>query len=59
MLAGVAIKPGTKVDVLYELLETQDKAERPDVSPSLVLEEDEMGWGECAVLTRWRGRWCW
>ncbi|KAK4154671.1 hypothetical protein C8A00DRAFT_14221 [Chaetomidium leptoderma] len=31
MLAGVAIKPGTKVDVLYELLDTQYKAERPDM----------------------------
>jgi ribulose-phosphate 3-epimerase len=31
MLAGIAIKPGTKVDVLYDVLEAQDKAERPDV----------------------------
>lgn len=31
MLAGVAIKPGTKVDVLYELLDTKEAAEKPDV----------------------------
>jgi ribulose-phosphate 3-epimerase len=32
MRAGVAIKPGTKVDVLWELLESEDPLERPDVS---------------------------
>lgn len=32
MLAGIAIKPGTKVDVLYQVLDSHDKAERPDVS---------------------------
>jgi ribulose-phosphate 3-epimerase len=31
MLAGIAIKPGTKVDVLYDVLDAHDKAERPDV----------------------------
>jgi len=30
--AGVAIKPGTPVDVLYELLDSKDKEEVPDVS---------------------------
>jgi hypothetical protein len=31
MLAGIAIKPATKVDVLFEVLDSHDKAERPDV----------------------------
>lgn len=33
MLAGIAVKPGTKVDVLYEVLDSDDVAERPDVRP--------------------------
>ena len=32
MLAGIAIKPDTKVDVLWDMLESQDSNERPDVS---------------------------
>ena len=32
MQAGVAIKPKTPVDVLWELLEAEDEKERPDVS---------------------------
>jgi ribulose-phosphate 3-epimerase len=32
MQAGIAIKPDTKVDVLWEILETDVKEERPDVS---------------------------
>jgi ribulose-phosphate 3-epimerase len=32
MLAGIAIKPDTKVDVLWEILETKEDKERPDVS---------------------------
>jgi len=31
MLAGIAIKPATKADVLYEVLDSPDKAERPDM----------------------------
>ena len=31
MLAGIAIKPDTKVDVLWEILETEEDKERPDV----------------------------
>lgn len=31
MLAGIAIKPATKADVLYEVLDSADAAERPDV----------------------------
>jgi len=31
MLAGIAIKPATKVDVLYDIIEAEDPAERPDV----------------------------
>ena len=33
MLAGIAIKPDTKVDVLWDILESEDESERPDVSP--------------------------
>ena len=32
MLAGIAIKPETKVDVLWDILETTQEKERPDVS---------------------------
>jgi len=31
MRAGIAIKPKTKVDVLYEILDSSDKDEVPDV----------------------------
>lgn len=31
MRAGVAIKPGTAVDVLYPILDNEDKEEVPDV----------------------------
>lgn len=31
MLAGIAIKPETRVDVLYEFLDSVDKEEVPDV----------------------------
>jgi len=31
MQAGIAIKPETSVDVLWDILETEDKAERPDM----------------------------
>lgn len=34
MRAGVAIKPGTDVSVLYDLLDNSDKDEVPDVSSS-------------------------
>jgi ribulose-phosphate 3-epimerase len=32
MLAGIAIKPETKVDVLWDTLENPQEKERPDVS---------------------------
>ena len=32
MQAGIAIKPETSVDVLWKILETENDAERPDVS---------------------------
>lgn len=32
MLAGIALKPATSVDVLWEILESEDPKERPDVS---------------------------
>ena len=31
MLAGIAIKPDTPVNVLWDILESSDKADRPDV----------------------------
>lgn len=31
MRAGIAIKPGTEVDVLWDILDSSDKAEVPDV----------------------------
>lgn len=31
MLAGIALKPQTPVDVLWDILEAQDAEERPDV----------------------------
>ena len=31
MLAGIAIKPDTPVDVLWDILEATDQEERPDV----------------------------
>lgn len=33
LLAGIAIKPKTGVDVLWDILENPDEKERPDVSP--------------------------
>ena len=32
MLAGIAIKPKTSVDVLWDILASEDKAEVPDVA---------------------------
>lgn len=32
MLAGIAIKPETSVDVLWDILENKEAKERPDVS---------------------------
>jgi pentose-5-phosphate-3-epimerase len=32
MQAGIAIKPKTSVDVLWEILENPEEVERPDVS---------------------------
>ena len=34
MQAGIAIKPDTSVDVLWDILENEKKEERPDVCPS-------------------------
>jgi ribulose-phosphate 3-epimerase len=36
MLAGIAIKPETKVDVLWDILATKEDKERPDVSCRLL-----------------------
>ena len=35
MLAGIAIKPETPVDVLYDVLDSTDKSENPDVHLAL------------------------
>lgn len=35
MQAGIALKPETSVDVLWDILEAQDKSERPDVRTPL------------------------
>lgn len=32
MKAGIAIKPSTSVDVLWDILESKEEIERPDVS---------------------------
>ena len=32
LLAGIAIKPETSVDVLWDILENEDEVEKPDVS---------------------------
>ena len=34
MQAGIAIKPGTDVDVLWEILENKEREEVPEVSES-------------------------
>jgi len=34
MLAGIAIKPDTPVNVLWDIMDTNTKSERPDVRPS-------------------------
>ena len=52
MQAGIAIKPDTPVDVLWDILESEDPAERPDVSSILY----------CSLYTQstctdWN-RWC-
>ena len=39
MLAGIAIKPETPVDVLWKILENPEKEEVPDVSSSRSAQE--------------------
>lgn len=41
MLAGIAIKPDTPVDVLWDILENSDKRELPDVSNINIYELSE------------------
>lgn len=33
MQAGIAVKPDTPVEVLWDIVESEDELERPDVSP--------------------------
>ena len=35
MLAGIAIKPETSVDVLWEILDSSNEKEVPDVRPTV------------------------
>ena len=53
MLAGIAIKPATKAEVLYEVLDSQDKAERPDVGPHSIQPTPRIGTDSSG------GRWSW
>lgn len=41
MLAGIAIKPDTPVDVLWDILENSEKRELPDVSNIIIHELSE------------------
>lgn len=61
MLAGIAIKPATKVDVLYDVLDSPDAAERPDVSIPLPASEFCVFFSPFRTLTRHqpRSRWFW
>lgn len=43
MQAGIAIKPDTSVDVLWEILENDTKEERPDVRFLPSLSENDFG----------------
>jgi ribulose-phosphate 3-epimerase len=52
LLAGIALKPGTKVDVLWEILENQEKSELPDVSGGPFYPLAETLAGSCRWLTR-------
>lgn len=38
MLAGIAIKPETPVDVLWDILDTAEEKEKPDVSRHIFLD---------------------
>jgi ribulose-phosphate 3-epimerase len=42
MQAGIAIKPDTPVDVLWEILEAEDEKDRPDVSNSYLGKHEEI-----------------
>jgi ribulose-phosphate 3-epimerase len=48
MLAGIAIKPDTSVDVLWDILENTVEVEKPDVRTPF----------RCAVYRADRFRWC-
>lgn len=64
MLAGIAVKPATPVDVLYDVIEAEDKAERPDVSvtrPPLLMRvwERESDADPSPGLRACMSRWSW
>jgi ribulose-phosphate 3-epimerase len=37
MQAGIAIKPATPVDVLWDILENQEEKEKPDVRAAVLI----------------------
>ena len=43
MAAGIAIKPDTGVDVLWDILEGKEEVERPDVSSPLYISHWKRG----------------
>ena len=54
MLAGIAIKPETSVDVLWDILDGQATEEVPDVGHTRCCNRH----GLCMILIK-RSRWCW
>ena len=55
MQAGIAIKPATSVDVLWDILDSSEEKERPDVGASALTHEIHVGSNTILALTC--GRW--
>jgi ribulose-phosphate 3-epimerase len=52
--AGIAIKPETSVDVLWEILESEDEVERPDVRHDHTSAPERESYGNTDdILIRW------
>jgi hypothetical protein len=51
MLAGIAVKPDTSVDVLWDILEAADPKEKPDVSDSRPF-SDAIAWQRHVVTDK-------
>lgn len=56
LLAGIAIKPNTSVDVLWDILESPEEKDRPDVSPGLLFNTNKPAQ---RMLTVVGPRWFW